>query len=137
MNNLFVYGTLKNRIINDFLPEIAPFLKRKSRGFVKGKLFNAGEFPAAQPTNLPAKKVYGDLVEIHPDKIKDVLQTLDEYEEIDISNPQNSLFKRDVVSVVTNQGDKVQAWIYWYNQDVQGLNEIKDGIYRKRKSVTY
>lgn len=135
MNNLFVYGTLRNGRINNFLPQIAPFLKTKSKGFVKGKLFNAGEFPAAKPTSLSSKKVYGDLVEINPGKISDVLQILDEYEEVDIANPKNSLFKRDIVNVVTNNGDKVQAWIYWYNKDVDGLNEIRDGIYRKRKSV--
>jgi gamma-glutamylcyclotransferase (GGCT)/AIG2-like uncharacterized protein YtfP len=135
MNNLFVYGTLRKGRISTFLPQIAPFLKAKTKGFVKGRLFDVGEFPAAKPSSLSSKKVYGDLVEITPGRINDVLHALDNYEEIDISTPENSLFKRDIVDVITNNGDKIKAWIYWYNKDIQGLNEIKDGIYRKRKSV--
>jgi gamma-glutamylcyclotransferase (GGCT)/AIG2-like uncharacterized protein YtfP len=135
MNKLFVYGTLRNGRINSSLPQIAPYLKSKAKGFVNGRLFDVGEFPAAKPSNLSSKKVYGDLVEITPHKINDVLRALDNYEEIDISNPEKSLFKRDVVDVTTNNGNKIKAWIYWYNKNVQELNEIKDGIYRKRKNI--
>ena len=135
MNNLFVYGTLRNGRLQNFVPEVASFVETKGKGFVNGLLFNAGEFPVAKRTKVDTQKVYGDLLEIKEGKEKDVLRLLDEYEEIDNENPKKSLFVRNLVKVKTNKGEILNAWIYWYNKEVEGLKLIKDGIYRAKKNA--
>lgn len=134
MNKLFVYGTLKSANISLVVPEIAPYIIRKGKGFVKAKLFDLGEYPGAvnlQPTN----KVYGEIVEIMPEKLDFVLDVLDQYEEVD-KNPDISLFKRAKALVNTTEGKKIYAWVYWYNKNVGKSKEIKSGIYRKRKIIS-
>lgn len=133
MNSIFVYGTLRKGRIESVMPEIAPYLKLKSKGYVKGRLFNAGEYPAALPQKSGNKKVYGEVLEVSPQKLNYVLNTLDEYEEVDLKNPSSSLFVRELTNVIAANGEKIPAWIYWYNKDVKKMKEIKDGIYRIRK----
>jgi gamma-glutamylcyclotransferase (GGCT)/AIG2-like uncharacterized protein YtfP len=134
MNKLFVYGTLRSSRINSVIPEVAPYIKKTAKGYVKAKLFDLGEYPGAVNADK-ADKVYGEVIEINPDKLKFVLDALDEYEEVD-KNPLKSLFQRKQTLVSTDEGKRMMAWIYWYNKDVNGLKEIKGGVYRKKKNIT-
>jgi len=134
MNNIFVYGTLRKDRIKTVVPEIAPYIKIVGRGHVKGKLFDTGEYPAAVKNSNG--KVYGEIIQIEPSKLIEVLEMLDEYEDFIKNNPSESLFLRDVVNVDNIKGNTTKAWIYWYNKDTKNLAEIKDGIYRKRKPVS-
>ncbi len=133
MNKLFVYGTLRSNTINSVIPEVSPYLKRKGSGYVKAKLFDLGEYPGAVNT-VKTDKVYGDIVEITPEKLTFVLEELDKYEEVN-KNPSKSLFKRAITFVNTAEGKRVKAWIYWYNQETDGYNVIKGGVYKKRKTT--
>lgn len=133
MNRLFVYGTLKNSRIKEAVPEIAPFIKVKVRGFVRGKLFDTGDYPAAVPDKGGRKKVYGEILEITDNKLDEVLKILDEYEEYSPRNIKSSLFVRDAVNVNTRNDKQLKSWIYWFNGEIKNLKEIKDGIYRKRR----
>ena len=131
MNKLFVYGTLKNANINRVVPGIAPYIKRRGKGFIKAKLFDLGEYPGA--TNQKnTNKVYGEIVEIKPEKLEFVLDFLDDYEEVH-ANPKKALFKRAKTLVNTEDGKRIYAWVYWYNKSTDQNKEIKSGIYRKRK----
>ena len=134
MNKLFVYGTLRSNGINTVMPEVAPYMKKNGQGYVKAKLFDLGEYPAAVNTDK-AEKVYGEIIEILPDKLKFVLAALDEYEEVD-KNPSKSLFNRKMTLVNTDEGKRIRAWIYWYNKNTDGHREIKGGIYKKKKNIT-
>jgi gamma-glutamylcyclotransferase (GGCT)/AIG2-like uncharacterized protein YtfP len=133
INNIFVYGTLREGRLEHILPEIKRFVTYSDKGYVKGRLFDVGDFPGARPARLDNKKVYGQLIEIKPEHESDVFRELDEYEEYNPANPDNSLFVRKKVNVFTKEGKNVNAWIYWYNHKVNNLKEITDGIYRKRK----
>ncbi len=135
MNNLFVYGTLRKGRLEAIVPEISGLLTIKTRGYVKGKLFDAGNYPAATPNGNANQKVYGEVVEIEPAKLVYVLSILDEYEEFDVNNPSASLFIRDIVNVKDAKGRQIKSWIYWYNKDVKKLKQIKGGVYRKRKQI--
>ncbi len=134
MNKLFVYGTLKNANINRVVPEIAPYIKRCGKGFVKANLFDMGEYPGAVNVKRTNKVVYGELVEIFPEKLDFVLDFLDEYEEVHV-NPKKALFKRAKTLVNLAEGKKVFAWVYWYNKKTDNNREIKSGIYRNRKTI--
>lgn len=136
MNNIFVYGTLRKKNLKSLIPEIVPYVKVKSRGYVKGKLYDAGEYPAALPQISGNKKVYGEVLEINMQKLDYVLNTLDEYEEVNSNNLSSSLFVRKLTKVNAANGENIPAWIYWYNKNVENMKEIKDGIYRKRRQFT-
>ena len=129
MSNLFVYGTLKNGKLQAVMPEVAPYLKRKGKGFVKATLYNVGEFPGAIKESGNSK-VYGEILEISSDKKQLVLDLLDEYEELNDKQPEQSLFIRKMTLVNGDDGKKTRAWIYWYNKDVKGLKEIENGRYK-------
>jgi gamma-glutamylcyclotransferase (GGCT)/AIG2-like uncharacterized protein YtfP len=133
MNKIFVYGTLRNGMLQQVVPTISSFIHAESKGFVSGRLFDTGEFPAAKPDNLMSSRVYGEVIKIDDNKIEKVLGILDNYEEVDAKNLSKSLFTRKLVDVNVAGGEKTKAWIYWYNKDVKGLKELKSGIYRKRK----
>ncbi len=134
MNKLFVYGTLRSSRIQSVIPGVAPYMKKMGMGYVKAKLFDLGEYPGAVNAEKP-DKVFGEIIEISPDKLKFVLNALDEYEEIN-KNPSKSLFQRRMTIVNTDNGKRIKAWIYWYNKEVNGFKEIKSGIYKKRKITT-
>lgn len=133
MNRIFVYGTLRNGMLNQVVPEVSSFIHADAKGFVNGKLFDTGEYPAAKPNKMNQTRVYGDVLKVDDNHMQIVLNVLDEYEEIDESHPQKSLFIRKLVDVNIAKGKKIKAWIYWYNKDIKGFKELKSGIYRKRK----
>ena len=133
MNRIFVYGTLRNGMLQQVVPQVSPYIHADVKGFVRGKLFDTGEYPAATPNKLAQTKVYGDVLTVDDNQIQNVLNVLDEYEEVDENKPKRSLFKRKLVDVNIAGGKKIKAWIYWYNKDVNGFKELKGGIYRKRK----
>ena len=135
MNKIFVYGTLRNGMLNQVVPLLSSYVHIDSKGFVNGKLFDTGEFPAAKPNKLSKTRIYGEVLMIDDGKIEKVLNVLDDYEEIDEKAPQKSLFRRKIVDVNITNGKKVKAWIYWYNKNTKGFKELKGGIYRKRKIV--
>lgn len=133
MNRIFVYGTLRNGMLNQVVPEVSSYIHADAKGFVNGRLFDTGEYPAAKPNKTSQTKVYGDVLMVDDNQLQNVLNVLDEYEEIDEDHPQKSLFKRKLVDVNIANGKKIKAWIYWYNKDIKGFKELKSGIYRKRK----
>ena len=135
MNRIFVYGTLRNGMLNQVVPMLSSYVHIDTKGFVNGKLFDTGEFPAAKPNKLSQTKIYGDVLMVDDNNLDKVLNVLDEYEEIDEKAPQKSLFKRKIVDVNIANGKKIKAWIYWYNKDIKGFKELKSGINRKRKIV--
>ncbi|MFN0082422.1 MAG: gamma-glutamylcyclotransferase [Ferruginibacter sp.] len=133
MNRIFVYGTLRNGMLNQVVPQVSAYIHADAKGFVNGRLFDTGEYPAAKPNKLNQTKVYGDVLLVDDSQIENVLNVLDNYEEINEHEPEKSLFKRKLVDVNITSGKKIRAWIYWYNRDIKGFKELKSGIYRKRK----
>jgi gamma-glutamylcyclotransferase (GGCT)/AIG2-like uncharacterized protein YtfP len=129
VNNIFVYGTLKQELLGEVMPHIKPYIEFGDKGYVKGRLFDLGEFPGAKPTRLNNKKVQGQLLSIKPGFESKVLNELDEYEEYNPSDADSSLFKRKKVKVFT-KGTLKDAWIYWYNKPVSKKDEINDGVYK-------
>jgi gamma-glutamylcyclotransferase (GGCT)/AIG2-like uncharacterized protein YtfP len=128
-NKLFVYGTLRNGSIQHYVPQVAAYIQFISNGFVYGKLFDAGEYPAAIKHN--EIKLYGELLEIVPDKLDKVLMVLDKYEDFNVQSPEQSLFIRAITEVFTDDNQQCSANIYWYNNNTESLKVIEGGIYRK------
>jgi gamma-glutamylcyclotransferase (GGCT)/AIG2-like uncharacterized protein YtfP len=127
---LFSYGTLLPRLAP---PEIRPTvrrLRRVGKGFVRGRLFDLGEYPGAilSRTGSP---IAGQVFELPDDP--EVLSRLDEYEGFDRSDPSASLFIRQRRYVQLEGGGKIFCWVYTYNRPPTTARALKGGDYLKAR----
>jgi gamma-glutamylcyclotransferase (GGCT)/AIG2-like uncharacterized protein YtfP len=128
---LFSYGTLLPRLAP---PEIRPTverLRRVGKGFVRGQLFDLGEYPGAilSRTGPP---IAGQIFELPDDP--EVLDRLDEYEGFDRSDPQASLFVRRRRHVQLEGGSKIFCWVYTYNRPLDTARAVSGGDYSKARA---
>lgn len=148
MDYIFVYGTLLsdfNHPLNKKLQKEGNFI---GNGFVLGKLYDVGKYPAAIPS--PESIIIGELYKIPETLFFD----LDDYEDYNPYYPDVSLFKRKKTKVFLikntdlkpeeyikfkDQFTKIFSWIYWFNKSVVNLKRIEDFDYRvyKKKYITY
>ncbi len=125
MEHLFVYGTLRKAFENDILRPILPYIKFQGIGFLKGKLFDLGEYPAVIESSSDSEKVKGEIYEIKDPEI--VFNVLDEYEGV---NDVTAEYSRRKKIVSFTKGKRIKSWVYIYNQSFHSkLNQIKDGDY--------
>jgi len=124
---LFVYGTLL-----DAQNEYALYLKSHSnlfsRGKIKGKLYDIGQYPGAILSYQENEYIYGTILEINDGK--NVLPVIDDYEGFGHDQPQPNEFIRVITEVETAVG-LLNSWIYLYNLSVEELPQIKSGRYHQ------
>lgn len=85
-----------------------------------------GEYPAAVPVNEDAW-IVGELYQLNNKEEFDwAFSQLDDYEGAAPDAGEQPLYRREPVTVTVNEKDTV-AWIYWYNQDVNGKPFIASG----------
>ncbi|WJJ95263.1 gamma-glutamylcyclotransferase family protein [Algibacter luteus] len=99
------------------------------RASFQGKLYNVTWFPGAVLSNNKTDFVYGTIFKMNHSE--SVLDVLDGYEDFDANNPEFSLFKREIITATLQDGSKLKAWIYLYNQPINKLKEISSGDYLK------
>ena len=130
---LFVYGKLRMTNSNKH----AQYLHQNSRyvqtGCFKGKLYDAGHYPGAVPAEHPEFKVHGEIYKL-TDPVK-VFMALDLYEECAEHFPEPHEYKRQLVQVTLDSGDKLTAHAYIYNHDITNLTPIPSGDYLAYKTV--
>jgi len=126
-NYLFVYGTLANEYAPPEIAETVKHLKYIGEGFVFGRLYDVGEYPAAILDDSKQTKIFGRIYQLPTEP--NVLQKLDDYEEFySLDSPQN-LFVRKRTTVFSKSGNKLIGWIYEYNKKVKPSSLIKSGDY--------
>lgn len=126
---LFSYGTL--------LPEHAPTeikalvakLHSYGEGFVRGVLFDFGEYPGVVLDDTSATQVSGTISRLPEDP--NFLNELDRYEGFTPSSPGASLFVRKRHPVVLSDGSVLDCWIYEYNRKPGSAPIVASGRYRK------
>jgi gamma-glutamylcyclotransferase (GGCT)/AIG2-like uncharacterized protein YtfP len=127
MNDLlFVYGTLllQHNSFADYMRKNCTFV---SEGKVKGQLYDLGDYPGLTIGNM-CGYVYGNLYRMaNPTRI---LKELDFYEGVGETQEQPNLYRRDLKTTYTNDG-QFDAWVYIYNLPVDKRNIITCGDYRK------
>lgn len=111
---LFVYGTLKrNHRLNSWLTT-ATYLKDS---IIPGlTLYDLGSYPFAFPSG--DKQITGEIWEVGEDTL-DLLDMLE----------FGAGFKREERS--TEEGDKVQVYLWEASEPYKGAKEIEDGTWRK------
>jgi gamma-glutamylcyclotransferase (GGCT)/AIG2-like uncharacterized protein YtfP len=124
--HLFVYGSLRKGFHSHAYEYISRFFTFVGDARVRGKLFDLGPYPAAIPTNEEFY-IRGELYEIQdPAEFPWAIGQLDDYEGLNVEEGERPLYRRETVQVFFADS-AVNAWIYWYDGDVEGKTLIPSG----------
>ncbi|MDP2714658.1 gamma-glutamylcyclotransferase [Rheinheimera sp.] len=122
---LFVYGTLRqnaNHPMHQLLAQHSCFVAMAS---YQARLYQVDYYPGAVPSNNAAEQVVGELYQLtQPDLL---LSALDKYEECGPGFAPLQEYRRELQSVIPENGDSVVAWVYVYNRDTDGLTQLLSG----------
>ena len=123
---LFVYGSLRSGFRNPVYEYLTKYFHLLGEAMVKGKLYDLGEYPAANATE-DEKFISGELYSINnPLEFSWAIGQLDDYEGLNTEEGETPLYKREEV-IAYKDGEAHIAWIYWYNKDLSGKPEIESG----------
>ena len=128
---VFFYGTLMSGFDRPGRARLDRVLTPVARGWINAALFDLGIYPAAVPA--ADSRVWG---EIHHMLDSDsVLATLDELEGFSISEPDKSLYLREEIPVMFDDGRVANAWVYFYNAPLGRAERINSGDYFEHLKV--
>ncbi|MBP6025340.1 gamma-glutamylcyclotransferase family protein [Ferruginibacter sp.] len=123
---LFVYGSLRSGFQHAAYQYMAKYFQLSGHATVKGKLYDMGDYPVALPT-IEEKFIQGELYTLNEaDDFSYVIGQLDDYEGLYAEEGETPLYKRELATVFCN-GQSSTAWIYWFNGNVNNLQEIESG----------
>ena len=124
--HLFVYGSLRSGFRNQAYAYLSKYFTLVGQGYVKGKLYDTGEYPVAS-TTTDEKYLVGELYAINNiNEFNWAIEQLDDYEGLNVEPGETPMYIREKV-IVTCEHQKIEAWVYWYNKDVNNLLEIASG----------
>lgn len=125
--HLFVYGSLRSGFKSEAYNYISKYFTLICDAKVKGKLYNMGSFPAAKPTEDDCF-IIGELYAIkNADEFGFAIAQLDDYEGIYAEEGELPLFRREQCVAICSNGSNTEAWVYWFNGDVQNKPLIPSG----------
>lgn len=88
-------------------------------GIFQGKLYDLGHFPGAVASHEASDRVHGEIYALSdPER---TLRALDEYE--------GAAFRREKVTVLSDDGKKIRCWIYLYRRPPRRTTAIASGDY--------
>ncbi len=124
--NLFVYGSLRSGFRNPIYNYLTKYFHLEGEAVVKGILYDMGKYPVALPTT-EEKFISGELYTVNiPAEFTWAIEQLDDYEGLNVEEGETPLYKREQVQVY-RKGKPIDAWIYWFNGNVEGKAEIESG----------
>ncbi len=124
---VFFYGTLMVPFQRAGRSRIDKHLRLVGHGTINAALFDLGIYPAAVPS--PDATVRGEVHEMREPLT--VLRELDGIEGYRASEPESSLYTRVRSTVVLDEGETVEAWVYFYNAPLGRAERIVSGDYLK------
>ena len=123
---LFVYGSLRSGFRNPVYQYLTKYFRLVGEAVVHGKFYDKGPFPVAIPT-AGDSFITGELYAVNnPEEFNWAIEQLDDYEGLNVEAGEKPLYKRELVTVF-REGTPSLAWIYWYNESVDGMKEIATG----------
>jgi len=124
---LFVYGSLRSGFRHPAFQYISRHFSFVGNGKTKGIVFDIGGYPGGVKT-MHESFIVGELYAIKSeDEFDWAMAQIDDYEGVDAEQRVTALFKRALTEVYLDSGEKVKAWIYWYNGDVSSKPVIASG----------
>jgi gamma-glutamylcyclotransferase (GGCT)/AIG2-like uncharacterized protein YtfP len=123
---VFVYGSLRSGFQSAAYEYISQHFNLFGKAKVKGKLFDAGSYPAAVPAQEDSF-ILGELYLVkNENEFSWAIAQLDDYEGVVVEKHEHPLYRREIADIYINDAI-VPAWIYWYNGDVTGKPLIASG----------
>ena len=120
---LFVYGSLRKGFQSPAYDYITKYFTLIGDASVPGRLYDNGKYPVAVPAD-DAHLILGELYVLkNTEEFSWVMEQLDDYEGLKVENGERPLYRRDLAQVSCN-GETSQAWIYWFNGPVEGMQPI-------------
>ena len=88
----------------------------------RGRMVDLGGFPGVVEGDELCHGIRWTL------KDADIVAPMDEFEDV-TTDPATSLYIRKRIALCDEAGDETgeQAWVYWYNQSVDGFPPVADG----------
>lgn len=130
--HLFVYGTLCSGAGGPMHGRWMRGVRLAGRASIAARLYDAGPYPAAVPSDDPGDRVFGELYAIEADA-DGLFAALDEYQGTDAAHPALSLFRRETVAAEREDGMRVLAWVYFYNRPTDSLPRVTSGDWLGRE----
>lgn len=126
IHHLFVYGSLRSGFNHPAYAYISNHFTLVGSAKVKGKLYDLGAYPAALPTE-EEYFIQGELYQLKEEQeFGWAIAQVDDYEGVNPEPGEKPLYSRQLTQVFI--GSRViQAWIYWYTQDIEGKPIIASG----------
>ena len=122
---IFVYGTLRQNANHPMHQQLAKHARFVAMAHYQARLYQVSYYPGAVPSNEVANQVLGELYQLlQPEQL---LPLLDNYEECGPGFPQPQEYRRELQHVMLESGASVIAWVYVYNRDTSGLQQIPSG----------
>jgi len=105
--------------------------------FIKGQLFDIGDYPGAITYPDCTDKVWGDIYSMDDDfSGAKILDTLDEFEECTEHFSIPHEYRRIKTPVYRSNGLSLEAWFYCYNRPIEQFKRIIRGDYVEFKAAT-
>jgi gamma-glutamylcyclotransferase (GGCT)/AIG2-like uncharacterized protein YtfP len=120
--HVFVYGLLMRGCSLHTHMEAASF---EGTATVRGELLSFGRYPGLVNGS---GTVRGEVYRFHD--LAAALDILDDIEEFDPTDPEDSLYVREVRDATMDEGGVVRAWVYVYNGLTDGAVKIPSGDWR-------
>jgi gamma-glutamylcyclotransferase (GGCT)/AIG2-like uncharacterized protein YtfP len=126
---LFVYGTLKRSVNHPAHQLLKGDCAYYGQGYFWGRLYHVTNYPAAVLGD-EKNKVQGEVYQVlSADRL---FQRLDDYEECSDNYPEPHEFYRTKVTIYLAV-ETIVAWIYLYQANPVGLEEILAGVYEIKR----
>jgi len=122
---LFAYGTLCSFFTNPFAFRLKAEGSLITKGFVQGRLFDLGDYPAVIESSASDQSiVWGEIYRIS----RTSFSWIDSYEGmVSPGNPLNEYNRKQVDAIADKEVYKV--WVYFYNHGTENFSEISGGDY--------
>lgn len=124
--DLFVYGTLRAAAGTEQSKRLTAASHFIGEASTHGLLFDLGDYPGMSASAEEDAWVRGEVYLLHDPSAS--LSALDAYEGCGPADSPHE-FKRQVVTVILDSGQTVQAWAYLYNLDTHDKTRIASGDY--------
>ena len=124
---LFVYGTLRKNAAHPMHRLLRRHARFESQATFPGRMFDLGDYPGVVPDSAGTHRVLGELYSFQAPAL--LLPALDRYEGCTDFNDPPQEFRRERHRVFPAGTSGTEAWIYIFNQPVDGLRLIPGGDY--------
>jgi gamma-glutamylcyclotransferase (GGCT)/AIG2-like uncharacterized protein YtfP len=128
LDRLFVYGTLMRGYDHPMARLLSDNADYLGAATMPGRLYQVAHYPGLIEAAAACDRVVGDVFRLH--RPAELLAQLDDYEGCGEGCEQPAPYRREVTRVTLLAGGEVEAYVYIYNWDVEGLPHIVSGRFQ-------